>query len=485
MKMSSYKERSMHRPNIILAMCDDLGYGDTGFNGSEIIHTPHLDRLCSEGVRFTRFHAGGPVCSPTRGTCLTGRHYIRYGINNVGRGRLPAEEETLPERLRAAGYRTGHFGKWHVGSLSHDREPALETGRLVDRGSPPWERGYDHSLTTDNSVPLWNPTRAFVDGTGERPESPWPQKQSYYRDGTPWPDPIPGCDSAFIVEHTLAFIADAVARREPFFTTVWFHAPHSPVEAGPAYLARYRDRYGENAAHYYGCVTAMDEQMGRLAVGLESLGVANDTMLWFCSDNGPEGGTGRPGQFRSHGSTGGLRGRKRSLYNGGITVPAFVRWPARLAGSRDCHVPASTLDYLPTLYDYLGLELPDRPLDGLSLAPMLTGPARRRPRPIPFRYLNSQAKMFGSPTFALIGDDCKFLSNLSADGAEEQFFDPVADPYERHNLIAERRQQADVLREHLRNFLESCRHSHAGGDYPAGTTFDPQTPFQEPGCWAG
>ena len=108
----------MPRPNIILVMCDDLGYGDVGFNGNDIIKTPHLDALAGDGIRFARFMAGGPVCSPARGTCLTGRHYIRYGINHANEGSLPPQEITLTDVVKPRGYRTGHFGKWHLGTLS-------------------------------------------------------------------------------------------------------------------------------------------------------------------------------------------------------------------------------------------------------------------------------------------------------------------------------------------------------------------------------
>jgi arylsulfatase A-like enzyme len=140
------------RPNLVFLMCDDLGYGDTGFNGHPVIRTPHLDALRAEGAKFTRFYAGGPVCSPTRGTCLTGRHYSRYGITHANRGSLPAEEITLARVLKGAGYTTGHFGKWHLGTLDRaysgkpERDPEAHF-------APPWERDYDVSFATEYAVP--------------------------------------------------------------------------------------------------------------------------------------------------------------------------------------------------------------------------------------------------------------------------------------------------------------------------------------------
>ncbi|MFW5751015.1 MAG: sulfatase-like hydrolase/transferase [Planctomycetota bacterium] len=280
-------------PNIILVMCDDLGYGDAGFNGNGVIRTPHLDRLCAAGTRLTRFQAGGPVCSPTRGTCLTGRHYLRYGIDHVGQGHLPEQEETLAPRLGSIGYRTGHFGKWHPGTFEHTRVPYGQhhidhlppqlDDRVVDRFSPPWARGYQRGVATENTVPLWDPSRGFDSHSFARTDEPYPTP--YYIDGLPVREPVLGCDSAFIMDHALDFISDAAGAGEAFFTTIWFHAPHTPVEAGPAYLRLYRD-FADELAHYFGCITAMDAQMGRLAAALQSLAIDQDTLIWFCSDKG-------------------------------------------------------------------------------------------------------------------------------------------------------------------------------------------------------
>ena len=144
-------------PNIVLVMCDDLGYGDVGFNGSTTIQTPHLDALAAQSVVMDRFYAGGPVCSPTRGTCLTGRHYCRYGINHANQGRLPTAEKTLATVCQDAGYRTGHFGKWHLGTLTQGEADGNRGGNDQRLFSPPWLHGFERCFSTESKVPTWDP----------------------------------------------------------------------------------------------------------------------------------------------------------------------------------------------------------------------------------------------------------------------------------------------------------------------------------------
>ncbi len=465
-------------PNIVLLMCDDLGYGDTGFNGNTVIATPHLDALRTQGARFTRFYAGGPVCSPTRGTCLTGRHYSRYGITHANVGHLPEQEFTLARMCRERGYATGHFGKWHLGTLERtwsgkpDRDPATHY-------APPWERDYEHSFATEFAVPTWDPSRGFDPCTGARSDEPWPSP--YYRDGVRVDRPLRGCDSALIVDAALGFVEEAVTSGRPFLSTVWFHAPHTPVEAGPAYHARYAARHGDDAAHYYGCISAMDEQVGRLLARLDQLGVGDDTIVFFCSDNGPEGGYGKPQHHRCHGDTAGLRGRKRSLFDGGIAVPALVRWPGLVTAGATVEAPCSTLDYLPTLAAALDVHLPaDRPYDGIDIRDLLAGRRRRRESPIPYRFVDGRQAMFGAPTLALIDDEWKLLTNL-VDDDEDQLFRLDEDRGETTDLRRDHPVRADAMHQHLRAFIDSCRRSHHGLDYPE--PFIPTAAFQEPIGW--
>jgi len=471
---------STARPNIILLMADDLGYGDVGFNGNTIIKTPNLDAMTEDGIRFTRFYAGGPVCSPTRATCLTGRHYFRYGIFSASIGYLPAEEITIARICKSLGYTTGFFGKWHLGPLSRTGPTLPEYYEKRQRKyAPPWERDYDEAFATTCNVPTFNP----ADNKAYKEVFRLP----FWHNGRIVTDNLEGPASKIVMDRALHFIRRAVKNEKPFFATIWFHEPHEPVVAGPKYRAMYK-QYSQGEQHYYGSITAMDEQIGRLRAELEKLGIAQNTMIWFCSDNGPEGMTskGQPSWCKnSRGVTAGLRGRKRSLFEGGIRVPALLVWPGSARRGHTTNVPCSTLDYLPTICDLLGYKIPDsRPIDGISLLALLQGRFnKRRPKPIPFWFAKPSKKaMHGSPTIALIDNNYKFLTNLSKDGSEDMLFDLNEDPGENTNLIEKYPHIAADMKTWLKNWTESCRKSHSGADYP--TPFTPVNDFPKiSGTW--
>ena len=478
-----------NHPNIVLLMCDDLGYGDVGFNGNEVIRTPHLDALAGESLRFTRFYAGGPVCSPTRGTCLTGRHYSRYGITHANQGRLPTQEVTLAGVCKQSGYRTGHFGKWHLGTLTRDQADSNRGGpEHPEEFSPPWLHGFDVCFSTEAKVPTWNPMEnpdELRDGTPRWGPPGEPFGTAYWdQTGSRVTDGLDGDDSRAIVDRAEPFIRDAAAADEPFLAVVWFHAPHTPVVAGPEYRAMYADRCADEQ-HYYGCVTAMDEQIGRVRRVLGELGIADDTILWFCSDNGPEGGEDLARNGRCRGQTGGLRGRKRSLFEGGVGVPALCRWPGVTRGRAVTDVPCSTLDYLPTLSRHLGFAIPDgRPIDGADIRPILAGASEERPTPLPYRFLEREAAMYGSPTFAWMDGPWKFLTNLSADGHEDLLFHLGEDRGETTNRAGDQPQRVQRYRAEVKVFMDSCRASHRGDDYAE--PYQPVNDFQElTGGWLG
>lgn len=451
-------EEAAPGPNIIFLMADDLGYGDTGFNGNKIIKTPHLDGMAKDGIRFTRFYSIGPVCAPTRASFLTGRHYMRFGMMNVNIGKLPKQEITLARACKAKGYVTGHFGKWHLGSMSKSESP-----RHIDPAAdyaPPWERDYDDAFATEISCPTWNP----ASGKFKKHNSP------YWHNGKKETENLAGDDSRVIMDRAIQFMQTAVADSKPFMTTIWFHAPHSPIVAGPEYLKMYKD-YTEGEQHYYGCITAMDKQIGRLLEEVRKLGIERNTMLLFCSDNGPEG-TGNPdpvydaynGAFC--GQTGGLRGRKRSLYNGGVCVPAVAVWPGTLPEGQTVNTPCSTLDYLPTVCDLIGFNYPnERPIDGESLLPILSGRMNQRNTSIPF------ASVLKAPRAAIIIGDFKLCTNLSASGSEDALYHLHDDPAEIKNLVAAHSQLAQSMKAQLRDWVNSCRKSFDGKDYE-----EPYTP---------
>jgi arylsulfatase A-like enzyme len=428
-------------------MADDLGWGDTGFNGNSIIKTPNLDAMATAGMRFTRFYSGAPVCSPTRGSCLTGRHPYRYGIFGANSGHMLKEEITLAEALKTQGYTTGHFGKWHLGTLTVTEKDSNRGGpRGAKHYSPPWENGFDVCFSTEAKVPTWNPMIS--------PESGKPYGTYYWKqDGTKATENLEGDDSRVIMDRVIPFIRDAANNSEPFFTVIWFHTPHLPVLTGPQYRQIY-SQYSEDEQHYYGCISALDEQVGRLRSELRELGISDNTMLWFCSDNGPEGKDGNSG--RTRGSAGPFRGRKRSLFEGGVRVPGLLEWPARIAAGQVTDMPCSTSDYFPTVLDALGFKITDKPepVDGISLMPLIEGVMTERPLPIGFESRNQ---------VSLTDNRYKIYSNNN--GKTYMLFDLLDDPGESNNIAARQSGLVKAMKMQLETWRASCKDSLAGRDY--------------------
>ncbi|VGO17612.1 Arylsulfatase [Pontiella desulfatans] len=442
------------QPNIILMMADDLGYGDTGFNGNTIIKTPNLDQMARDGVKLTHFYAGNSVCSPTRGTCLTGRHHHRFGIWTANAGHLPKQEITLASMLKSKGYTTGHFGKWHLGTL--DKVVSSKgTGRKpVENFAPPWQRDYDRSFVTESAVNTWNP------GSGNRSKN-----NPFYDDGkalAPDDPRLAGGAARVVVDQAVPFMEKAVAEGKPFLSVVWFHAPHEDIEAGPDYLDMY-EGHGEGA-HYYGCITELDEQVGRIRQTLEKLGVAENTLLFFCSDNGPEGAAPKG---RRQGVTNGLRGRKRALYDGGVRVPALAAWPGKIQPGSVVGSPLSTLDYFPTVKNLVGYQMPDaRPIDGQDILGILTGKTPERETGIPFVRGNEASLVKDGFKLKMPGSE---LYDLSKDWAEE------------NNVAAAHPERMERMRKELDGMLASFRKSHAGADYND-PSYKPGDPWKGPGA---
>ncbi|MCP5521374.1 MAG: sulfatase-like hydrolase/transferase [Verrucomicrobiales bacterium] len=457
---SAGQEDVAARPNVILCMADDLGWGDTGYNGHPVLRTPNLDQMAREGVRFDRFYSAGPVCSPTRASCVTGRHPFRQGIYTANAGHLKPEEIDLAEVLKEHGYTTGHFGKWHLGTLTQE---VVESNRGGPRGrahySPPWENGFDACFSTEAKVPTWDPMVKPVkeaDARGWNALAAGLPRTAY---GTHyWEGPgrmatanLEGDDSRIIMDRAIPFIRRAVEAGDPFLAVIWFHAPHLPVVAGPEYAALYpgQDDYTRN---YYGAITALDAQVGRLRSELRELGVERRTMLWFCSDNGPEGQAGS-----APGTAGPFRGRKRSLYEGGVRVPGLLVWPERFPEPRVITTPCVTSDYLPTVLDFLGVKVPAlerRPVDGLSLVPWLEGRVLKRPSAIGFQSGKQQA--WTGNRYKLYTPDA---------GRTWELYDLQDDPAESRNLAQDEPDRVQSMQAGLQDWLNSCRSSDEGADY--------------------
>ncbi len=327
-------------PNVVLVMADDQGWGDMAYNGHPHVDTPNFDAMAREGLRFDRFHAAAPVCSPTRGSVMTGRTPNRFGCFKWGYPIRP-QEVTIAEALKRSGYRTGHFGKWHLGS--------------VQAASPvsPGASGFDVWVSSPNFFDL----------------DPILSKQGRAV-------PHEGDSSEVTVEAALEFIRASAEAKERFLAVVWFGSPHAPHQA----LAADRDRYEnrpEPERDFLGEITAMDRAFGRLRDELQSLGIRRDTLLWYCSDNGA---------LPEVGSSGGRRGQKGSIYEGGLLVPSLLEWPARVDAPRVVSIPCVTSDIYPTVLELAGVEV-DRqpPLDGISLVPLIVDDSLdERPTPIGF-----------------------------------------------------------------------------------------------------
>lgn len=474
-------------PNIVLLMGDDHGWEETGYNGHPHVQTPVLDDLAATALKFERFHSAHPTCSPTRVSFLTGRHPNRMGTFAPGWSMRP-EEVTIADLASEAGYYSGHFGKWHVGTVKH--------------GSPlnPGAMGFDEWLSHDNFFELDPP----LSRNGAEPEV------------------FPGESSEVLIEETIEFIRRARKRDQPFLAVVWYGSPHEPYSGLAEDLALYDDlpgRYpdkmvrltsnetgrpvrrpqGEVLRERYAEITAMDRSIGTLRRYLAESGLRDNTLLFYCGDNG----TSADGLLASP-----HRGKKGDIYEGGTLVPGLIEWPARIPQPRTTGVRATTSDLLPTLATLIGQPLPDRPLDGIDLADAIDGKISQRPTPVHFWAFDVSANrpamgdpyvapkwqvgttplvklMAGKATRdftnfhyetvteesyrgarAIIGGDHKLVLHDAGDGAtQRELFNLKHDPGEKQDLIAEQAEVAQRLEEAMRQWQQSVLNSLTGADY--------------------
>ncbi|MFP6897794.1 MAG: sulfatase-like hydrolase/transferase [Roseibacillus sp.] len=450
------------RPNIVLCMADDLGWGDTGFNGHPQIVTPHLDEMAKAGVKLNRYYAGAPVCSPTRGSCLTGRNPFRYGIPGANSGHLKKEEINLAELLKEHGYATGHFGKWHLGTLS-PKWSGKGKGRKPELNyMTPGMAGFDQWFTSEFSIATYNP---YDPANGHCAAARQGDMRAFFwHNGKPLEKPLEGCTAEMVMNKAIPFLSKAAEEKKPFFAVIWFHAPHQPVVGHPLYMKRHYADRPEAEQQYFSCITALDAQVGRLRAHLRKLGVAKETLLIFASDNGPEGNPGAKGT--SQGSAGKFRGRKRSLYEGGLRVPAVVVWPGTLA-ARVVKTPCVSSDYFPTIAALLGSPLAKRPYDGIDILPILKGEQQRRESTIGFRY--GRDRTLVSDRFKLVHNAGGLKRRRSDNGkvpvAEYELYNLVMDPFEMNNIVEEFPQVTKLMKKELAEFVTSCDASATGRDY--------------------
>ncbi|MGB4739219.1 MAG: sulfatase-like hydrolase/transferase [Fuerstiella sp.] len=472
------------QPNIVLLMGDDHGWDETGYNGHPHLKTQVLDQMATSGLKLNRFYSAHPSCSPTRGSVMTGRHPNRYGTFAPGYSIRP-EEITIAKLLHDAGYLCGHFGKWHLGP--------------VKASSPtnPGAMGFEQWLSHDNFFEL----------------NPW-----FSRNGGP-PEQFQGESSEIIIEQAVEFIKSARQSNKPFFTVVWFGSPHEPYSGLPEDLALYdnlpasyyekqvsltsnetgrptkrpldqvlRERYAE--------ITAMDRSIGTLRQWLTDNQLRDNTLVWYCGDNGTSG----DGIITSP-----FRGQKGNHYEGGVRVPGVIEWPQQIAASRTSDVNGVTSDILPTLCDVAGVPLPDRPLDGISLKPLITGDMKTRGEPIFFwtfnmkgdtqkkPYLDANLQSGTTPLVkkagnlntrnftnfrhpeikdsdrngvrAILTDQYKLIVQGEGEKQKIELFDIRADAEETSDLMASNPDRADDLTQKLQAWQQSVLNSLTAADY--------------------
>jgi arylsulfatase A len=400
-------------PNFVIFLADDLGWGDLGCYGHERIKTPHLDRFASQGLRLTQCYSACSVCSPSRSAILTGRTPYRNGVFRwIPAGHechLRTSEITIARLLKERGYATCHSGKWHL------------NGRFNQPDQPqPSDHGFDHWFSTqNNAAPSHKNPSNFV------------------RNGTP-AGKLEGFSAPLVVDEAIRWLksrakADAAA---PFLLCVWTHEPHLPIEADPKFMEPYKDIADEGIRQHHGDVTQMDHAFGQLMAALDELKLAESTFVMFTSDNGPEG-DGRTG--RARGSTGGLRGRKRDTFEGGIRVPGVIRWPGHAKAGAVSAEPVIGSDLFTTICDIAGIPLPkDRTIDGASILPIFEGKPIARAQPLYWRNHLAAA----THRVALRVGDWKIISS---DGLTH---------FELYNLREDQRETRNLAAEHPDKFAE-------------------------------
>ena len=409
-----------NRPNIIMMMADDMGWGnstytvrlgetadgtDVNYAGTDLWEMPNLEEMAGNGLKFSRMYSQSPVCSPTRASVLTGRAPERTGVDFAGIGKMENREVTIAEYASSVGYRTGIFGKWHLGTQTRDFRDSNNGGPgSFDIYSTPRNNGFDTQYVTEAKVATYNPSNTspvtrYWTGPGQfvNPNSP----------------ELQGDSSLIVARETNSFMAEAASNNQPFMAVSWFHSPHLPTT----------DPNGNvnNIRSYRYAMEGIDDAVGQIRDQVNALGLENDTIIMFTSDNGSEDGHNYPADD-------GLRNNKRELHEGGIRVPGVIEWNETIAAG-ETHTPAVTTDYLPTLLDIWGIDpVDDRPLDGTSITETLFGDrTQTRQKSIITRSTNGHR--------AVIGEEGRYKLISTNNGANWELYDLVLDYGEANFLV--------------------------------------------------
>ena len=477
-------ENQKDQPNVILVMADDMGWAQTGYYGHPILKTPHLDAMAENGLRMDRFYAGAPSCTPTRASVMTGRTNDRTGAFRVG-SYINKQEKMLSTAFKDAGYITAHFGKWHLNMDSPDLDHPLPKSDPHNPGELDFDYWLSHTTGFDRSFELSR------NGVLEKFE---------------------GDGSEIIVEEAVKFITDELEEGKPFFIVIWYSAPHGPWEASEEDIKPFLGKVDRTSAHAHGEIVAIDRSIGNLRTSLRELGIADNTLVWFTSDNGGSpnldvrvwpskdsfggaGGQGMEMEYPSncsneidfnltstqarelHGcirgmdpdSTGYLRGFKKDFYEGGLRVPTVIEWPAGIE-PRVTNFPSSTYDMFPTLIDVAGLS-PDSinvVHDGISIIELFDYELPKREVPIGFR---------ANGGLMWLDNDWKLVRNVDYDGkkfvtTDYELYNVIGDPTESNNLIEMYPEIAAKMIEQQSKWSLSVSKSAFGADYPEKQVLD-------------
>jgi arylsulfatase A-like enzyme len=387
------------KPNIVFIFADDWGWGDLSCHGHPFLKTPNLDRLAREGTDFQQFNVLSPVCSPSRVAAMTGRYPSRFGVNSVFGGKNPGPEmpdwldgnaPTIARYLKAAGYHTAHFGKWHMG----EGDPTMA------------DYGIDESAVYHGPGP-------GTAGDGKE---------------------VSNLATAFIEKN----------KDKPFYLNVWLHESHTAHTPAKESLEKWKHLDDDQKRVYAAVITDGDNHVGKVLAALEKAGVAQNTIVIFSSDNGPEstgpdkGSPGKYGRYYSVGETGGLRGRKRSLFEGGVRVPFIVRWPGHIpAGVKNNTTVFTAVDLLPTLCAAAGVTPPaEAQGDGENLLPAFKGETVARTRPIFWLHKGANQEPDWWPRLAVRDGDWKLVMTDDVQRVEL------------HHLTEDRAESTDVAKDH-------------------------------------
>jgi len=433
--LSYSQEKS--RPNVIIVITDDQGYGDLGITGNPHVRTPRIDAFASESIRFNNFYVS-PVCAPTRSSLMTGRYSLRTGIRDTYNGGaiMASNEVTIAEMLKQADYKSGIFGKWHLG----DNYP-----------SRPSDQGFDESLIH------------LSGGMGQVGDiTTYFKKDRSYFDPVLWhnnkKEAYTGYCSDIFTEEAINFIEEN--KDSPFFCYLAFNAPHTPLQVPKKYYDQYKDidpstgfeddgrplapmteKDKEDARKVYAMVTNIDDNFGKVLKKLDDLNIADNTIIIFMTDNGPQ-------QTRY---VGGMRGRKGDVYQGGVRVPFYMRYPSSFEKNKDIETTATHIDVLPTLAQLCNVELPNETLiDGKNLLPLINNEkVDWADRSLFFYWTRRYPELYYN--MSLLKGDYKLVgkTNYNATMDDFELFNLKNDPYEQHNIVLDKKIIAKRLKEEL------------------------------------